>query len=469
MRPALIILVNALSLLCQGQGFYILDTLYTEIDAGRYFYEAPVGNNSYQEVLVFDDLDSDVPQHVVFSYQRDSARFLKTASIPVSSAWFYDADEQTILVHDPYSHKLIKCDLVKQEIAKNRSIPNGRNNSAGYAYTFNGLAHFIGAINNAPSADKPYAFFDFYQIDPKNLKLKKHEAIDFGIESLLSPLNWQTITFRNNQLVIYSLHTGKCFLLDHQWNLIDTLSIRPDLANASRRVYNQLLPEHEVSKYMHRPKDLLIDMQNSAIFTQLDIRKILFVNDTTLLLSYSTFQEDKTELLYYDLKNREAISNIIHVNKPHFLSILQYTYRVHFNEDGEGILHGGVLKEGAKLRHRFYRVKYSAAEALPLDVLESIQLADTTYKLDMSRFSGVMLVNEKYCANCYRKNKVGQGVLVVKEAPLSGDLAIAQIITKKALHVNGALVFVSPAEFSRLQESLTLNKIHPVLPEDTAE
>jgi hypothetical protein len=448
---------------CTGQGFYILDSIITNIDAAQFPYVGTARNSSYEEVLVFDDID-EYENQVLFSFNKDANSFLESGLLPVSLTWFYHANEQAILAFDLYSSKLTRYDLAKKKVIKRRNIPNGLNNAPSFAYEYENDVYFIGTLNNSLSANKPYAFFDFYQINPKRLKTKKHQEIDFGIESLLSPLNLQTIAYRNDKLIIYSLHTGSCLMLDHKWDFKDTLSIRPNLALKNSEVYNKMIPEHEAGQYMYKAKELLLKMQNSKINEQNDIRKILFVDDTTLVLSYSATSKSEMELLFYDLKNKKEIHCIKFPDNQHFLSVLQYTYKVSFNKDGVGVLHGRIKEENNRLKHYFNRVKYTPEKQISTDFLENIKLADTSRSLVMSKFSGIMLVDEKYCANCYRDNKVGQGVLVIKETQNVQNLGIVQLIGKKQLHVNGELIFVLPAEFDRLKQTLRLNRVHPVLP-----
>ena|GEM_PF-5030964 len=254
-------------------------------------------------------------------------------------------------------------------------------------------------------------------------------------------------------------------MLDHKWDFKDTLSIRPNLALKNSEVYNKVIPEHEAGLYMYKMKELLLKMQNSRINEQNDIRKILFVNDTTLVLSYSTSVTNQVEILYYDMKNKKEINILRIADNQHFLSMLQYTYKVSFDNDGVGILHGRILEKKNQISHILYRVKYTPEKQIRTVFLENIELADTSRNIMMSKFSGIMLVDEKYCANCYRDNKVGQGVLVIKETTNANNLKVAQLIAKKQLHVNGDLIFVRPLEFKRLKQHLSLNRVYPVIPD----
>jgi|GEM_PF-5436936 len=156
---------------CTGQGFYILDSIITDIDAAQFSYVGPAINIGYEEALVFDDVDSDGEQ-VLFSYNKDSSSFLMSDFLPISLSWFYDATRGKIIAHDLINSKLISYDLLKKRVVKKRSIPNGESNASTYAYGYNDNVYFIGTLNNAPSANKPYAFFDFYQINLKRLKTK---------------------------------------------------------------------------------------------------------------------------------------------------------------------------------------------------------------------------------------------------------------------------------------------------------
>jgi hypothetical protein len=80
---------------CTGQGFYILDSIITNIDAAQFPYVGTARNSSYEEVLVFDDID-EYENQVLFSFNKDANSFLESGLLPVSLTWFYHANEQAI-------------------------------------------------------------------------------------------------------------------------------------------------------------------------------------------------------------------------------------------------------------------------------------------------------------------------------------------------------------------------------------
>ena len=296
----------------------------------------------------------------------------------------------------------------------------------------------------------------------RSILLKKH--IDIGKEVILAPLSFQSVAFNTKEFLIASSIKNELYRLDLNFEIIDTIILDPNIKTENWNKFNSTFPDDQIENYLYKAKNVFYNFDKGGLFDQRNIFKIIFVDNTTLLICFMNGKFDQFEMEYYSLAQNRTIAKLDFDQIEKDYKPITLTRRVYNDYLDNTLTLIDTKIEGEKV---FYQIKYyyfSPEERIDKNLIQEL-LKIEDRNLSSAAYSGVMLVNEFYCWKCQKE--IGEGVLILMEISDDTPKAIKNSLKEKLkmdLNSKGELLLLPSSELKKISEKLKPNTVHPIGP-----